>query len=90
MRAYKPKGNVQAKSYYNDRFFIKPTLQRKSVFSDSTFSADYLSLKNILNIDNSYLELDHLVIYINHNDNIKAIKHLRDVRAYDFSRVKRY
>lgn len=84
MRAYKPKDNLQAKSYYNDRFFIKPTLQRKSVFDDSTFSNDYLSLKNKIEINDVYLELDHLVLHINSQDNIEAITHLRDICAYDF------
>jgi len=84
MRAYKPKNDVQKKSYYNDRFYITPSLQRKTVYSDSVFSADYLSLKNIVDISESYIELDHMVIYINPEDNIKAIKHLRDIRAYDF------
>ena len=84
MRAYKPKDNVQAKSYYNDRFFIKPTLQRKSVFDDSTFSNDYLSLKNKVEILDKYIELDHLVLIINPQDNLKTIEHLRDICAYDF------
>jgi len=84
MRAYKPKDDVQKKSYYNDRFYIKPTLARGSVYDDSVFSADYLSLKNQVEILDSYIELDHLVIYINHQDNVKAIKHLKEIRAYDF------
>ena len=84
MRAYKPKNDLQKKSYYNDRFFVTPQLEKKSVFSDSTFSADYLSLKNIVDIQDSYIQLDHLVIYINHTDNLKAIKHLKSIRAYDF------
>jgi len=83
MRAYKPKNNIQKKSYYNDRFYIKPTLQRKSVFDDSVFSADYLSLKNKVEIKEAYIELDHLVIHINPSDNINAIEHLKTIRAYD-------
>ncbi len=84
MRAYKPKDNLQKKSYHNDRFYIKPTLKRGSVYDDSTFSADYLSLSNIVEITESYIELDHLVIYIKPEDNIKTIEHLKTVRAYDF------
>lgn len=84
MRAYKPKNDVQRKSYYNDRFYITPTLARESVYSDSVFSSDFLSLKSIVDISEAYLELDHLVVYIKPEDNIKAIKHLRDTRAYDF------
>ena len=84
MRAYKPKDDVQKKSYYNDRFYITPTLPKESVYNDSVFSSDYLSLKNIVDIDEAYIQRDHLVIYIKPEDNIKAIKHLKEVRAYDF------
>ena len=84
MRAYKPKDNVQAKSYYNDRFFVKPTLKRGSVYCDSTFSSAYLSLKNKVEINDVYTELDHLVLHINPEDNVETIKHLRDICAYDF------
>lgn len=84
MRAYKPKDDVQRKSYYNDRFYIKPTLARNSVYDDSTFSADVLSLSNIVDIKDKYIELDHLVVIIDAVDNFKAIKHLKEIRAYDF------
>jgi len=83
MRAYRPKDNLQKKSYYNDRFYVKPTLKRGSVFDDSVFSGDYLSLKNKVEIIEAYIELDHLVIHINPQDNIEAIKHLKEIRAYD-------
>ncbi|MEA3315852.1 MAG: NADH-quinone oxidoreductase subunit C [Campylobacterota bacterium] len=84
MRAYKPKDDVQKKSYYNDRFYIKPTLARNSVYDDSTFSADVLSLSNVVDIKDKYIELDHLVVIIDAVDNVKAIKHLKEIRAYDF------
>jgi NADH-quinone oxidoreductase subunit C len=84
MRAYKPKNNVQKKSYYNDRFYVTPSLPKLSVYNDSVFSGDYLSLKNIVDIDEAYIQREHLVIYINHTDNIKTIKHLKEIRAYDF------
>jgi NADH-quinone oxidoreductase subunit C len=83
MRAYQPKENVQKKSYYNDRFYVTPTLARKSVYDDSTFSNDYLSLSKKVKIDDVYLELDHLVMWINHQDNISAIKHAKEILAYD-------
>jgi len=84
MRAYTPKDDVQKKSYYNDRFYITPTLKRGSVYDDSTFSADYLSLNNIIDVQECYIELDHLVVVINHQDNLKAISHLKTIRGYDF------
>jgi NADH-quinone oxidoreductase subunit C len=84
MRTYKPKDDVQKKSYYNDRFYITPTLKRESVCNDSIFNADYLSLKDEVDIQDSYIELDHLVVVIKPCDNIKAIKHLKEIREYDF------
>ena len=84
MRAYTPKDDVQKKSYYNDRFFVKPTLKRSSIFDDSVFSEDISSLKNVVEVVESYIELDHLVICINACDNVKAITHLKEIRAYDF------
>ena len=83
MRAYTPKDDVQRKSYYNDRFYVTPTLERGSVYNDSTFSSDYSSLKNVVTINEAYIELDHLVIVINPEDNVKAIEYLKTIRAYD-------
>jgi len=83
MRAYTPKDDVQKKSYYSDRFFVTPTLKRDSVYDDSTFSADISSLKNVVEVKECYIELDHLVIVIEPQDNKKAIEHLKNVRAYN-------
>lgn len=84
MRAYTPKNDVQKKSYYSDRFYVKPTLKRGSIYNDSTFSFDISSLLNVVEVVESYLEMGHLVVYINAQDNVKAIKHLKEIRAYDF------
>jgi len=84
MRAYTPKNDVQAKSYYSDRFFVKPTLARKPIFNDSILSADCLSLQSKVEVLESYLELDHLVVIVNSEDNVKTISHLKNIRAYDF------
>ena len=84
MRAYKPQGDVQKKSYYNDRFYVKPTLKRASIFTDSVLSADVSSLSNVVNVLESYIELDHAIIIVNPEDNVKTIKHLKEIRAYDF------
>jgi NADH-quinone oxidoreductase subunit C len=84
MRAYKPKDNVQRKSYYNDRFYITPKLARKTVATDGTFAMDVSSLNNLSKVLESYIELDHLVIYVEHTDIVKVIKHLKEIRAYDF------
>jgi len=84
MRAYKPKDDVQRKSYYNDRFYITPQLAKQSVYDDSTFSNDYLSLKRVVDVSEVYLQADHLVMFVSSKDNFKAIKHAKEVLAYDF------
>jgi NADH-quinone oxidoreductase subunit C len=84
MRAYKSKNDTQKKSYYNDRFYIKPTLAKSSVADDSVFSEDISSLSNIVDIQESYIQADHLVIIIDAVDNFKTIKHLKEIRAYNF------
>ena len=84
MRAYQKKDDAQKKSYYNDRFYISPTLPRQSVYNDSVLSGDLLSLSNIVTVKESYIELDHLVLIVDAVDNTKTIQHLKDIRAYDF------
>ncbi|MBD3840335.1 MAG: NADH-quinone oxidoreductase subunit C [Campylobacterales bacterium] len=84
MRAYKPKDDVQKKSYYNDRFYVTPSLPKESVYNDSTLSNDYLSLSKVVDVSEAYIMRGHLVMYIQHQDNIKAIKHLKEILAYDF------
>ena len=84
MRAYTPKDDVQAKSYFKDRFFVKPTIARQSVSSDPIFTEDYTSLKNVVDILDSYIELDHLVLIIDPRQNVQTISHLKTIGAYDF------
>jgi NADH-quinone oxidoreductase subunit C len=84
MRAYQDKKNVQKKSYYNDRFYITPTIARSSVYDDATFANDYLSISKHVNITEVFLEKDHLVLWINSQDNVAAIKYAKEILAYDF------
>jgi NADH-quinone oxidoreductase subunit C len=84
MRAYKPKNDVQKKSYYNDRFYITPTLAKTSIYNDSVLAQDVSSLSNVVEVVKSYIEMDHLIIIVNPEDNVKTIKHLKEIRAYDF------
>ena len=84
MRAYKPKDDVQKKSYYNDRFYVTPQLAKASIYNDSTFSNDYLSLKRVVDVTEAYIQAGHLVMYVNLEDNFKTIKHAKEILAYDF------
>jgi len=84
MRAYSPKNDVQNKSYYQDRFFVKPSIPRKDVNSDELFNLDLLSVSESISVLDSYIELDHLVLLINSKDNFNVISHLKENREYDF------
>ena len=84
MRKYSPKNDVQQKSYYTDRFYIAPTLDKAPVTSDSTFASDLSSLSNVVDIKDAYIQAGHLVIYVDSRDNVKTITHLKVIRAYDF------
>ena len=84
MRSYKNRKDVQAKSYHTDRFYINPTIPRDSVYNDAIFSNDFLSISKEIEISKSYIELDHLVLWINPEDNFKAIKFAKEILAYDF------
>jgi NADH-quinone oxidoreductase subunit C len=82
MRTYKAKDNVQKKSYYNDRFYIAPQVPRVSIYSDSIYSNDISSLSKKVEILESYIQLGELVVVINPQDNIIAMKHAKDIMAY--------
>ena len=84
MRAYQPKNDVQKKSYYNDRFYIAPQVKREDVDADEVFLKDYKSLNKAANVSEAYIELDHLVMYVDAKNNFKAIKHLKENLEYDF------
>ena len=72
MRAYKPKNDVQRKSYHSDRFFVTPQLEKKSVSEDDVFNSDYLSLKDIVDI---LFELSDLeTIYVKRGKKGEKIK----------------
>jgi len=84
MRAYTRKDDVQKKSYFNDRFFVKPSIPRELVSNDKIFTSDMENLEKKFTLNDSYIELEHLVLYINHEDNFKVIEYLNKEREYDF------
>jgi len=84
MRKYTPKNDVQKKSYYNDRFYITPSLPKIDISENETFNADIQSLAQVVQIQESYIQADHLVIFIDAKDNFKTIKHLKNELKYDF------
>lgn len=83
MRAYSPKQDVQKKSYYNDRFYIVPTLPKEEVQNDEQFLSDLKQLKEKFTILDAYLEQGHLVVYIEPINNVKVLRFLKEKLAYD-------
>jgi len=84
MRKYTPKDDVQKKSYFNDRFYVTPSLPRNAASDDEVYAKDIESLSSVVSIDNSYIEVDELVIYISAKDNVKTLRYLRDELEYEF------
>ena len=83
MRKYSPKDDVQAKSYFSDRFYVTPSIPREQVSNDEQFSSDLDFLKSKFDIKDAYIENGHLVIYINPLSNIEVLTCLRDELEYD-------
>jgi NADH-quinone oxidoreductase subunit C len=82
MRRYTPKDNVQAKAKYTDRFWVAPTVPKEKV-EDEFFSSVVENLKKDgVEVLDSFIEINHLVIKIKPEENIKALKSLRDSSAF--------
>lgn len=83
MREYKPKDDVQKKSYYSDRFYVTPQTSKKDFTEDEIYTKDVEFLSSSLNIEKSYIERDELVIYINSDENVRALELLKNDLEYD-------
>ncbi|WP_072682267.1 NADH-quinone oxidoreductase subunit C [Arcobacter sp. LA11] len=83
MRKYTPKNDVQAKSYFNDRFFVAPETPKRDSSEDEIYAKDIEQLRDKFEILNDYIEVEELVIYINPEDNINVITFLRDALNYE-------
>ncbi len=92
MRSYVNKNNRQKKAYHSDRFRIAPTLPHLNVDSDEVFNDDLEKLKSCLHVKKAYIELDQLVVWVDKDDNCKALEilkengyeNLSDISAVDF------
>jgi NADH-quinone oxidoreductase subunit C len=82
MRKYVPKGNVQKQSYYTDRFHVVPSTPRAKVETDEVYSAQLATLSAKVEVLSSRIELNCMVVEINHEDNFKALECLKEECAY--------
>lgn len=83
MRKYTPKNDVQAKSYFNDRFFVAPETPKKASSEDEIYASDIEQLRDKFEILNDYIEVEELVVFINSEDNVNVITFLRDALDYE-------
>ncbi len=79
MRKYVPKDNVQAKSYYTDRFWVAPRVPREKV-TDTHFKEVVKALGTLAK--KKYVEVGQLVIHIKPTDNFKVMKTLKEKCGY--------
>jgi NADH-quinone oxidoreductase subunit C len=79
MRKYVPKDNVQAKSYYTDRFWVAPRVPREKV-TDMHFKSVVDTLGVLAK--ESYVEIGQLIVHIDATQNVAVIKTLKEQCGY--------
>ena len=82
MRAYTPKDNVQAKSYYTDRYYVSPQVPKQDVDSDEVFTADLAAISAKFKVNEAYIQVGQMVVYINANDIYGVLEFMRDELEY--------
>lgn len=82
MRAYTPKDNVQAKSYYTDRYYVSPQVPKQDVQSDAVFAADLEAIQAKFTVKEAYIQVGQMVIYIDAKDNYDVLEFVRDELDY--------
>jgi len=82
MRKYVPKGNVQKQSYYTDRFHVVPSIPRAKVETDEVYAAQLATLSAKVEVISSRIELNCMIVEINHEENFKALECLKEECGY--------
>ena len=82
MRAYKPKDDVQKKSYYTDRYWVAPQVPTSKVEDDEVFAADLAAIKAKFDVSEAYIQVEQMVVYIKPEDNYGVLELLRDELGY--------
>ena len=82
MRAYTPKDDVQAKSYYTDRYYVAPQVPKQDVETDEVFAADLAAISAKFEVKESYIQVEQMVVYINANDIYGVLELMRDELEY--------
>ncbi|CZE46076.1 NADH-quinone oxidoreductase subunit C [Campylobacter geochelonis] len=75
MRRDRFKKDTTAKNYYEDRFYVAPQSPKFDVLG-SKFEDDLKALDGL--VLNSYVEFDQMVVFVDKNDNLKALEKLKE------------
>ena len=82
MRAYTPKDNVQAKSYYTDRYYVAPQVPKQEVDTDEVFAADLAAISAKFKVKEAFIQVEQMVVYINAKDIYGVLELMRDKLEY--------
>jgi len=82
MRAYKPKGNVQAKPYYTDRYWQAPQVAKFDVESDEVFAADLAAIKAKFEVSDAFIQVEQMTVWINPSDIYGVLELMKDELEY--------
>ena len=82
MRKYTPKGDQSKQNYYKDRFFVNKQTDKFGVLGTKFENEIEKLTKFGVEILNSYVEFDNLVINIQKDENLKTLKIFKDL-GYD-------
>jgi NADH-quinone oxidoreductase subunit C len=82
MRKYTPKGNAQRTVKHTNRFWVAPQVPHEAVEADTHFSALCSRLSEAVEILDAYLELGQLVVHIRPEENVAAIRTLKEQCDY--------
>jgi len=82
MRAYKPKDDVQKKSYYTDRYWVAPQVPTSKVEDDAVFAADLAAIKAKFDVSDAYIQVEQMVVYIKPEDNFGVLKLMKEELGY--------
>jgi NADH-quinone oxidoreductase subunit C len=82
MRAYTPKDDVQAKPYYTDRFYVAPQVPKTAVEEDEVFAKDLKAIKKKFKVQDAYIQVGQMIVYIKPEDNFGVLQLMRDELEY--------
>ena len=82
MRKYTPKDNVQAKSYYTDRYYVTPRVPTQEVEADEVFSKQLDTIKAKIEVKSASIQLGQMIIEVNSKDNYTALEILKNECGY--------